>query len=919
MKEQMKKNIVLVVCSLVLVGTIGLSLWEQSSNEQMAQENAASMEFAGKNIEETSTSTNLYMNYAEVEKGVEVSEDVTGEKDNVTSEDSSEKKESMETSDDGIEDGTSSGPDASKNDLVSSTKNTTNSSVGKKSSNTSTVTYQEVSDSTTKSGPKKSGKSKNRVVSNVSKSGENQANRVVENPEPLNYVEKIFANHGTAPVIGELLKKYQYPVEIGYSYDKNYDGKNEAGDFILNKVYDTEELNEDSTEESALDEKKASGDAVVDNNEEDSVTGSDNEEDTLQTEASGDAVVEQNAGTEQDRVVSGDATDDQQQVSGDAVAKEQKKLEEYRKDIWKQIMQTKPVDVEIEKKVMKTTPVKKTDSNESSDSKQTTELEKMTESSESEPNTETNQNKEDEAQSSETEVIASGDEKKIPTESTEHENGESTTQDDDEQEDVAKDEEKATNQATTTEAATSEQATASGDAVLSVETTSEPVAEKEEVAGYYIIRGKMREGSNVYVSDIEIIPAGVDGFNKIRMGEDGEFKDSIVLTEDVVEREIKLYFTDGETITDATTFTYSKDTVTPKLQWMEEDYTLLQSVNRTIYCTKEDKLPVQVIDNEDDAESDSSKTVEWIQYLYGTKHASVTDLENARLEQDKAENIFALPMNEDFYGRVLFTCHDKAGNVSDIQSRFVLVDHNAPEIQLSQDERCSAPYSLWVNVEEMGHIVSGIQSIQCVVDGNIYEVSESVVRETYTLDEGLEVSSKLTFPIELADVGIHAISIRVLDYAGNETVVEQNIEVTEPELVSIYMPKNFTIHIDPQQLAGREQIYSDNVELKNVSKFDVRVNIDKVVLNVNDEVSADGILKDCELYLIAPDTGEKIKLSKGDNENVYSYRLPIEAVGDLANIRFVGTTTKGSDRMWKGSDISLSLQVSFVKWDVVEE
>jgi len=203
-----------VACSLVLVGTIGLSLWEQSSNEQTAQENATSIEFAGKNMEETATSTNLYMNYAEVEHGVEASEDATGESDGAI-EDDREKQGFMRTSDGVIEDETPSGPDASKNNLVSSTKNTSNSSVGKRPSKTPTVTYQEVSDTTAKSGPKKSGKSKNRVVSNVSKSGENQANRVVENPEPLNYVEKIFANHGTAPVIGELLNKYQYQVKIG--------------------------------------------------------------------------------------------------------------------------------------------------------------------------------------------------------------------------------------------------------------------------------------------------------------------------------------------------------------------------------------------------------------------------------------------------------------------------------------------------------------------------------------------------------------------------------------------------------------------------------------------------------------------------------------------------------------------------------
>ena len=871
MKEQMKKNIVLAVCSLVLAGTIGLSLWEQSSNEQVAQENAASMEFAGKNMEETSTSTNLYMNYAEVEQDVEEPEGVADE--GVATGDGSGAQVTAETFDDAVEAGTSSGPDATKDNLVSSSKNTTNGSTGKKSSKAPTITYKEVSNSTTQSGPKKSGKSKNRVVSNVSKTGEAQANRVVKNPEPLNYVEKIFANHGTTPVLGELLKKYQYPVEIGYSYDKNYDGQNEAGDFILNKVYDTEEFEKDS------DDVKNPHDSETADDEEDQATDSDKvEQDVLQSDASGDAVVE----VDSDQTAETSKGDiDKQEVSGDAIAKEQKRLEEYRKDIWKQIMQTKPVEVEIEKKVMKTTPVEKSvekDSKKESDnpkedveSKESADSKKES-SSEVEPDNETSQNQENESEISESEATASGD---VQTE-------------------------------------------ASGDAILSIDNMDEPVVEKEEVAGYYIVRGKMREGSNVYVSDIEIVPVGVDGFDQIRLGEDGEFKDSIVLTEDVVDRRIKLYFTDGETVTEAATFTYSKDTVTPKLQWMEEDYTLLQSAERTIYCTKEEKLPVQVIDGESDEEHDTTKTVERIQYLYGTKHSSVTDLDNARIEKDGDKNVFALTMKDDFYGRLLFTCHDKAGNVSDIQSRFVLVDYNEPTITVAQDERCSAPYRLWVNVEEMGHIVSGIQTIQCVVDGNIYEVSESVVCETYTLDEGLDVPSKITFPIELADVGIHAISIRVRDYAGNETIIERNIEVTEPELVSIYMPKNFTIHIDPQQLAGREQIYSDNVELKNVSKFDVRVNIDNVRLNVNDEVSADGILKDCELYLIAPDTGEKIKLKKGENENVYSYRLPAEAVGDLANIRFVGTTTKGSDRLWKGSDISLSLQVSFVKWDEEE-
>lgn len=866
----MKKNIVLAVCSLVLIGTMGISLWKQTPTEQVVQVEGTTTDFAQKNMEQTSTATNLYMNYAEVEQGDEVS---------VEDPDKSSDEVNEMSKDESDVDVSKKGPDDSKSALVLSDNDTNGGSGGKKSSKSPSVIYQEVSESTTKSGPKKSGKSKNRVVSDVSRTGESQGNRVVENPEPSNYIEKIFANHGIAPVIEEVLRKYQYPVEIGYSYDKNYDGNNEAGDFILNKVFDTEKFDEESTEEESVedgvkteDSEKTEEDSTktedLEETEEDSIKTEDSEkieEDTQQEEAldneiSGDAVVDQ-------EIASGDIQESV--ASGDAVSDEQEKLEEYRKDIWKQIMPTEPVEVEIEKKVMKTIPVEKSEKEESSVTEQETE-------------TTTEQVSEEKEATTELEVQASGDAEEMvePTTGTtsQEDNSQTTTEMTDSVEDVV------------------EQMTenvASGDAA--------PIVETEAVAGYYIIKGKMREGSNIYVSDIEILPVGVDGFDQVRIGEDGEFKDSIVLTEDVVNREIELYFTDGEEVTEATTFTYSKDTITPELQWLEDKYTLLESADRKIYCTKEDTLSVKVFDGE----GNEGETLERIQYLYGTKLQSVEE------GLDSPE----LSMNEDFYGRLLMSCHDKAGNVSDIQSQFVLVDHNAPVIQLAQDERCSAPYSLWVNVEEMGHIVSGIQTIQCVVDGNMYEIRESMVRETYTLDEGLEVSSKLTFPIELADVGIHAVSIRVWDYAGNETVVEQVVEVTEPELVSIYMPRNFTIHIDPQQLAGKEQIYSDNVELKNVSKFDVRVNIDNIVLNVNDEVSADGVLKDCDIYLIAPDTGEKIKLSKGENKDIYSYCLPVDAVGDLANIRFVGTTTAGSERMWKGSDISLSLQVSFIKWE----
>ncbi|MBO5470234.1 MAG: hypothetical protein J6A03_10935 [Lachnospiraceae bacterium] len=144
-------------------------------------------------------------------------------------------------------------------------------------------------------------------------------------------------------------------------------------------------------------------------------------------------------------------------------------------------------------------------------------------------------------------------------------------------------------------------------------------------------------------------------------------------------------------------------------------------------------------------------------------------------------------------------------------------------------------------------------------------------------------------------------------------LLERTIQVTKPELVSVYMPETFTVHIDPQQLAGKEQIYSDDITLHNNSEFGVKVTIKSIELTVKDEVSDTGVKKDADIYVIAPDTGEKIQLKKGLNKKVYSYILPEGAEGDIANLKFVGTTSDGSDAMWRDSDISIQVQLEFEK------
>ena len=84
-------------------------------------------------------------------------------------------------------------------------------------------------------------------------------------------------------------------------------------------------------------------------------------------------------------------------------------------------------------------------------------------------------------------------------------------------------------------------------------------------------------------------------------------------------------------------------------------------------------------------------------------------------------------------------------------------------------------------------------------------------------------------------------------------------------------------------------------------------------VSVQDEVSDTGIRKDCNLYMLAPDTGEKIILKKGENKGVYSYSLKKGIQDETCKIRFVGDTTEGSDKMWKDSDVVIRVDLEFSK------
>lgn len=646
------------------------------------------------------------------------------------------------------------------------------------------------------------------VQDTVPQSGEqSESNAVVKNPEPLSLISAIYENYGQLPELEEAVTRYQYPVEIGYAVDKNYDGRQTEKDSILNITMDTTLEKEDSIDGNM-------------NYEEDGETGEDSPE-----------------AAENDSVKENESDSEDEQKEADA-------REKFKKEIWSRLYKTEPVEVQNEKKL-------------------------QIEERKSEPEKEEAENLEQDTSETIEETAA----EELPAEASTTETG-----------DVDETAETGKEQENTTE----EQDTTNADEIVKVD------------AGYYIISGMMRDGKDAFVSDIEIKPSGVDGFNKVRLGKDGEFKDSIVITEDAASKDLELYFTDGERITARTIFTYTKDTRSPEIAVKEEDVKVLSSELDKIYCTNHSDVAVTV----EDGGQDQSAGLEKISTVYGDKIVYLVDsLENPKI---------TLP--QDFFGRVLFNCEDRAGNTSDIISQYYLVEQNAPEVTFSDSEICTAPYTLWIDVADTGHIISGIDNIECTVNGERYDIADLRVQENVQLTDTLEVPSKAGFSIPFDKEGSYEIMLQVTDHAGNVTTEQKTIEVTQPELVAVYMPQEFTIHIDPQRLLGREQIFSDNITLNNVSNVDIQVNIEDIIVTVKDEVSDTGIVKDCDIYLVAPDTGEKIKLKNGRNKDIYSYCLPLNTEGESTNLYFVGDTAEGSDEMWRSSDITIDVKLSFEKW-----
>lgn len=749
---------------------------------------------------------------------------------------------------------------AAKTSLKSYNRVTTSDTMASIEINQSSVaTKEKISDAS-------AGKEKrNTVIKNISKSSGDR-NAVVENPVLLSQVKALYENNGIRPENVTEGMFYQYPVEIGYMVETNYDRVQTAADYVFKDIFETKPEQEADTED--IDAQTPKDEAEAARASEGAVDGQKSEN---KTETMDEADV---ADTDRDVQTPEDKENEERQMTAS---------ERFQRDVWNVILPTSPMerslsDSERSAHTIVKKPALSTGSKKNSQKSETPQKEHddIAEIS-------------DKAQESDGGALES-----VEGETEQPNTGmaleEASAQD-------TGNNEKTVSESGGTEESSEEQSSSNADEV-GAETEKAVTAD----AGYFTVRGSMRAGAGAFVGDVIIEPTGVNGFDQIRIGEDGAFGSSVVLTENGADKKVLLYFSNGSEVTNGVEYTYSKDAAAPVLAFSEEGLGRLQGNDKIIYCTKDTRLKVLPDDDLGDA---GGSGIDKICYVYGDKLLYVVD------NFDEA----GIEVPDNFYGRILMNCSDKAGNTSDMLSKYYLVENNAPTITIAADALCTTPYTLWIDVEEQGHIVSGIQKVECSINGEPYEISDLTLLESVTIDKDVEVPSKYEFSVPFTEEGEYEIFVTVTDNAGNVSAKAQTINVTKPELVSVFMPKEFVMHIDPQQLAGKEQIYSDDITLVNNSEFGVQVSIKNIELTVKDEVSDTGVRKDCDIYLVAPDTGEHILLKKGENKEVYSYCLPEGAEGAIANLTFVGNTSEGSDFMWRSSDIMINVELEFRKWE----
>ena len=773
---------------------------------------------------------------------------------------------------------------------------------------------------------------KNRVVRNESladseqssdngqNSAESPKNQVVSNPEPTQHVTNTYGDYGTTREKKDETGQYQYPVEIGYEQDSNYDGKQSEQDIILTDRFElaTTQEREDSSIAETTTEMKSDNKAAESSTENKGDTESNamaGTEDAVKANETTESVEAAKAKTTTKNAEVAKANETQKNAKV-AKAQTMSKSEENSsaKTTTESIETTKVTATTESAKVAKTNATTK--SVETTKVVATTECEKTTKANAEAENAKTSKAQTMTKSGETTKAKAVTESAKVAkeqttTETTEQAESKGTTElpqnvknflyhdvmkmilptksNDGDKNSCTKSVRSWTVNTTTTESKNSVQNPEDNDRTIEIDGTTQNKGSNFSTANVYAKQGSTTQAGAT--TELESVQTTTQATTEL---------ESVQTTTQATTKFESAQATTQAIMSDVATA--NQDIVAPALGLDETQGYLLQSGDSSIFCTSNNRISVLT---NDDFNGVKGSGVQKIGYVYANHLKYIVDsIEDAKLH---------LPNH--FYGKVLANATDLEGNVSGLMSRYVLVEQTAPSISWSDGETCSAPYTLWVDLEDNGEIVSGIRDVECYVNGEEYEITDLYTEEKTFLSNDLQVPTKSNFSVLLPEAGEYTVKVKVTDNAGNAKEETRVIKVSEADLVSVYMPEYFTIHIDPWKQYSEKQIYSDEVVLNNNSTCDVKVTIDNINLKVNAKKADAGAIKDCNIYLVTPDTGERIKLKQGNNKKVYSYRLPKNVDITKSYLYFDGDISEGSEKMWQDTDISIKMQLSFSKWE----
>ncbi|MDD4113125.1 MAG: hypothetical protein PHC56_08850 [Herbinix sp.] len=145
------------------------------------------------------------------------------------------------------------------------------------------------------------------------------------------------------------------------------------------------------------------------------------------------------------------------------------------------------------------------------------------------------------------------------------------------------------------------------------------------------------------------------------------------------------------------------------------------------------------------------------------------------------------------------------------------------------------------------------------------------------------------------------------------------IENNDNPVYSVILPTSCDIIVDPFEIAGMGQIYSEQYEVINLSDIDIIVELKSVDIKISGENNNN---KTCSIYMdtIGPDINIKNYLLNGYNDNSHLKFILFSPYGEKQikdkntfYFNLKGKLSHNSELLWKNSDIKLSFVFDFHK------